>query len=154
MKKKTNFNLFPYMSIVVIDDLQKVQVCCEALIVSERHDGYSYMLNSAFNMAPKVSRKNIKCVYGDEFITQTILDNSQLSHVSLFYDHYHLDLNFQKKLGSLYPQAKSFLCSLLNSDSELIFNNTMKSMMSHFESETKILELANELKEKKPFCSI
>ena len=34
MKRKTNENLFPYMAIVVTDDMNKVQVCCEALIFS------------------------------------------------------------------------------------------------------------------------
>ena len=94
MKRKTNFNLFPYMSIVVIDDMKKVQVCCEALIISESHEGYNFMIDSAFAMVPKVSPQQIKCVYADEFITESVLEKSQLSHVSLFYDHYHLDLNF------------------------------------------------------------
>ena len=55
IKSKTNDNLFPYMAIVVTEDMNKVQVCCETLIFSERHEAYNFMINSTFEMAPKVA---------------------------------------------------------------------------------------------------
>lgn len=63
MKRKTNISLFAYMSIVVTDDMNKVQVCCESLILREKHEVYKFILNSAFDMAPKVERYKIKCIF-------------------------------------------------------------------------------------------
>ena len=64
-KSKTNPNLFPYISIVVLDEMNKVQVCCEALIKEEMYDAYIFMLNSAFEMCPTLKQEEVKCVYGD-----------------------------------------------------------------------------------------
>ena len=52
MMKKTNKHLMPYMSVVIIDDLGNVQVCCEALMIGETFDAYMFMLNACFRMAP------------------------------------------------------------------------------------------------------
>ena len=70
------------------------------------------MINSTFEMAPSVKKSDILCVYSDEFLTDEVLEKTGLGHAALFYDHHHLDLNFQKKLGNFYPQAKPFLASL------------------------------------------
>ena len=75
MKKKTNVNLWPYMSIVVQDENGLVQVCCEALMTSERHDAYKFMLKSAFQMAPSFDNRNIHAVYGDEFLTPDLFNS-------------------------------------------------------------------------------
>ena len=61
--------------------MNKIQVCCEALILRERHEAYKFMLNSAFDMNPKVEKKNIQCIYFDYFFNNSLLHNTGLSHV-------------------------------------------------------------------------
>ena len=88
------------------------------------------MLNSAFDMAPKVERHKIKYIFCDDFITPSVLQSCQLSHASIFYDHYHLDLNFQKNLGLIYSKAKSYLYVILNLRSSFNFETTMNCLIS------------------------
>ena len=53
-------------------------------------------------MAPRVSKTDIKVIFGDEFITQDILNRTNLGHASLFHDHFHLERNIKKELGGAY----------------------------------------------------
>ena len=148
-KSKTNPNLFPYMSVVVLDEMNKVQVCCEALIKEEMHDAYIFMLNSAFEMCPLLEREHVKCVYGDEFITQNILDSTQLKHAMLFHDHYHLNLNFEKKLDHNFSKLQPYLYGILHAKSEEVLKTTLNQMVKDFPSLTSVKTLAIELESKK-----
>ena len=118
MKKKTNTNVMPYMSVVVLDDVNRVHVCCEALILRDCFNAYKFMLESCFQMAPSVMRSDIHSIFSDEFLTVNFLHEMDLHHASLFFDHYHLDLNFKKKLHpTLYDKAKNYLKNILLSPS-------------------------------------
>ncbi len=100
----------PYRCVVVLDDVNKVQVCCEALIIRESFSAYKFMLESCFEMAPSVKHNDIRCIFSDEFLTVGFLEEMNLQHASLFLDHYHLDLNFKKKLHpTLYNKARNYL---------------------------------------------
>ena len=48
-------------------------------------------------------KKNLKSIFGDEFISEKIIDGINLDHVKLFHDHYHLKENTKKIRTSLSP---------------------------------------------------
>ena len=127
------------MSIVVLDDVNKVQVCCEALILRESLSVYKFMLESCFEMAPSVKHTDIHCIFSDEFLTVGFLEEMNLQHASLFLDHYHLDLNFKKKLHpTLYNKARNYLNNILLSPSEKLFDDRIKLLVDNCEGELAI----------------
>ena len=63
-----NVNIWPYMSIVEQDDNGITQAHCEALVIVERHDTYTFMLNSVFEMAPSFDKIKMHPLFGDKFL--------------------------------------------------------------------------------------
>ena len=57
MKKESNTNLMPYISVVVLDGMNMVQVRCEALMISKTSEVYEIMLEACFKMAPATKRE-------------------------------------------------------------------------------------------------
>ena len=98
MRRKTNIHLWPYMSIVVVNDLGESQPVIEAVMMSERDESYKFIIESALKMAPNVFPKNVRVVFGDEFFTQDLIQSSGLINAKLFHDHWHLRLNQEKYL--------------------------------------------------------
>ena len=52
MKRETNYNGWSYISPVVINDVNKICVVCEALMISEDNDAYHFVISSLFQMCP------------------------------------------------------------------------------------------------------
>ena len=114
MKRRTNIHLWHYISSVIVNDLGECQTVCESILMSEVNEAYTFLLQSAFKMCPKVKPLHIKVVFGDEFFNEKLIQKSGLVGAKLFYDHYHLVLNQEKLLGpSLFQMTKVLLCSLL-----------------------------------------
>ena len=109
MRRKTNVHLWPYISIVIVNDMGEAQPVIEGFVTSELDEAYMFVINSALEMAPNVDPTNIGVVFGDQFFTKELIIASGLTHAKLFYDHYHLGPNQEKELGSfLYGQVKDF----------------------------------------------
>ena len=66
-----------------------------------------------FEMAPRVDRSDVKVFFGDEFLSNSILEETNLSHARLFYDHYHLMLTYEKQF---FPSFQSIRVVLQKND--------------------------------------
>ena len=114
MRCKTNFHLWPYISIVIVNELGESQPVIEGFFTSEIDQAYIILVQSALQMAPNVDPKIIQAVFADQYFTQDIIISFGLIIAKLFYNHYHLRLNQEKALGQfLFGRAKSLLSSLL-----------------------------------------
>ena len=72
------------------------------------------MLDACFRMAPFVKHDKIHCIFCDEFLADIILIAMKLNNVSLFFDHYHLNLKLKNKCGPcLYIESKDNLKQVL-----------------------------------------
>ena len=98
MKRKMNIHLWPYVSIVIVNDLEGAQPACESGLMSEINQAYEFLIQSALSMAPNVNINNMKVVFGDQFFTKELLQTCGLINAQSFYDHYHLILNQEKIL--------------------------------------------------------
>ena len=87
MRRKTNVHLWPYMSIVVVNELGEAHPAIEAIVMSEIDQAYKFLVKSALVMAPNVNPRNIKVVFGDQFFTPEIILSTGLCSARLFYDH-------------------------------------------------------------------
>ena len=144
MKRRTNVHLWPYMSVVVVNDLGECQPVCESILMSEVNEAYTFLLQSAFKMCPKVKPLHIKVVFGDEFFNEKLIQTSGLVGAKLFYDHYHLVLNQEKLLGpSLFQMTKVLLRSLLNAASHDKFLSIFDAILTKFPNYPKLNELLN-----------
>ena len=77
-------------------------------MINEKFEAYKIMLKVCFKTAPAMERDDIQCIFSNEFLTTGFLDSLELHNTKLLFNHYQLDLNFQKKLGPhLYVQGKS-----------------------------------------------
>ena len=78
MKKKTNTKLMPYMSVIVLDDMNVVKVCCKALMIGKTFERYTIMLQVCFKMAPAIKRENIQCIFNNKSLITNFLVSLEL----------------------------------------------------------------------------
>ena len=117
--------MWPYIGFAVMDDMKRTGVVCESFMLEERHESYIFIMQSIFMMAPRVSKTDIKVIFGDEFITQDILDQTGLGHASLFHDHFHLEKNIEKELGGAYNEVFDDIKGMMRASSKNSFDLNM-----------------------------
>ena len=84
MKKKTSTNVMPYISFVILDDMNKFQVCCEALMIGTTFKAYELMSEACFKMTPPMKREDIQCIFSKKFLTTNFLVSLELHNTKLF----------------------------------------------------------------------
>ena len=131
MKRTTNVHMWPYIGFAVMDDMKRTGVVCESFMLEERHEAYTFIMQSIFMMAPRVSKTDVKVIFGDEFITQDILDQTCLGHASLFHDHFHLERNIEKELGGSYNEVFDDIKGMMRASSKNNFDLHMTFALSH-----------------------
>jgi hypothetical protein len=65
---------FPYSSVVMVNEENKICNACEALFVEERTDTYEKMINALKTMEPRWESSSVKLLFGDMKVTQELLD--------------------------------------------------------------------------------
>jgi len=91
MKRVTNTFLWPYFSVVMVNDLNKNCIGSEGIIISERTDAYKFLIDATLDMAQGVRKKeDINCICGDGFFYDNSLNNWGLKNASFITDHWHL----------------------------------------------------------------
>ena len=91
MKRELNTMAWPYFAISLKNELNKICVGCEGLIISERKDAYKFLIDSAISMAPKRKHEDILVVSGDGFFDQaTITEKLGLKNAKFIADRWHL----------------------------------------------------------------
>ena len=78
-KRSYNHVGWPYSGITIIDGNNKTGVCCEGIISSEDLEIYEWMLRSMCEMEPQFRLSNIKLIFADQFIKQSLLNNLGIS---------------------------------------------------------------------------
>ena len=119
------------ISFVVMDDMKRTGVVCESFMLEERKEVYIFIMQSIFMMAPRVSPIDIKVIFGDEFITQDILNQTGLGHASLFHDHFHLERNIEKELGGAYNDVFQDIKGMMRASSKNNFDLHMTLVLLH-----------------------
>ena len=59
MRRKTDVHLWPYMAIVIVNDMGEAQPVCESIMMSEIGPAYTFLIQSALKMAPNVNPDHI-----------------------------------------------------------------------------------------------
>jgi hypothetical protein len=99
--RQFNAHHFPYSSVVMINDENKICNGCEALFIEERTDTYEKMIQALKTMEPRWDPSGVKLLFGDMKVTQTLLDSAGLHSCRLRGDMWHL-------LNEVWPHQHSF----------------------------------------------
>ena len=144
MKRTTNVQMWPYIGPTVMNELGKTTVVCESLMLEERHEAYVFVLNSMFEMAPMVDRSDVKVLFGDEFLSNSILEETNLSHARLFYDHHHLILIYEKQVGSLFRSIRVVVQKMMNATSEDEYNALKDTLIQSTAGQPRLISFLND----------
>ena len=80
-------------------EIGKINDVCEGFVIfSETHDGYTFVLDSLFNICPLRNNNQVYAIFLNEFMTKSILDSIDMYETFIFFDHYHLEINLEKLL--------------------------------------------------------
>ena len=69
MKRGINKLLWPYLAVTLLNDLNKVCVACESIMMAERDQAHIAVMDFVIKSAPKRTRENVYVIAGDVFLT-------------------------------------------------------------------------------------
>ena len=72
--------LWPYMAVAMYNELNKVCIACEAIMLAERSKAYCFVVNFLFENAPGRQAKDVNVVAGDGFFTQKNIKEMGFTH--------------------------------------------------------------------------
>ena len=67
MKRGINKLLWPYLAVTLLNDLNKVCVACESIVMAERDQACIAVMDFVIKSAPKRTRENVHVITGDGF---------------------------------------------------------------------------------------
>ena len=70
MKRGLNKWLWPYMAIVMYNELNKVCIGCKSILLTERNRAYEFLVHFLLKNAPERPAEEVLVVSGDGFFTQ------------------------------------------------------------------------------------
>jgi hypothetical protein len=121
-KRKMNKLHWAYIGPVVLDNENTIELACESLMIEESHESEAFVLNALFEMEPRRSRKSIRVIFGDCFLTVSLLPLIDLDpkNTAIFWDHYHLYDHVWKKglLPPLYDLVIQNLMRMINASTK------------------------------------
>ena len=103
-KREINTFNWPYISICMYNEMEKLCIGCEGIVCSERVEAYKALIKFCTNNSPKISRDQIYALCSDGFVTQEIVRNVfDLPNAHFILDQWHLyDSILKKRFTQLY----------------------------------------------------
>ena len=99
-----------------------------------------------------LKKEDLKVIFGDEFLLQSVLNDVGLHSTKNFYDHCHLRKNYNEDIcPSLYSD---WINKILNAKNEENYNLYMQLALSNAPIQPKLIEVLNVIyKRKESFAS-
>jgi hypothetical protein len=162
MMRRINKWLWPYMSIVMYNELNKICVACEAIMLAERSHAYMFMVKFLFENAPGRRPQDVLVVAGDGFFTQAKIEEWGFSHARLLQDWHHLFTSgLSDRFGKTgYALIKTELSQMMRASSEQYFTKALENArliltragQRQVETEAKLESFASKRHEYAQYC--
>ena len=83
--KKNQYNIvnWPYCGIVIKDHEMRIGLVCEFLGIGEDLDAYAWIIRMLAIMEPRWLVSNLKIIFGDQLITDGLLNRLDIKHTCL-----------------------------------------------------------------------
>ena len=161
MNREINMMEWPYISVTMYNELEKVCLGCEAIMTAERHEAYSAIIDFMLEYSPLRKREEIYVVAADGAVTQESITNIyRLPNAKYMADQWHLfdsilPLRFGKYYFELLHPTLKGMCHAISQDQ---FNECYdKGMTMLQERESRNINIEDELekfnKEKATYAS-
>ena len=90
MKRSIRKWLWPYMSVVMYNELNMMCIGCEGIMCGERADAYEFMCSFLLSNSPGRPAKEVNVVAGDGFFSQIMINRFGFVNAQFLTDWFHL----------------------------------------------------------------
>ena len=150
--KKTQYNIvnWPYCGIVIKDHEMRIGLVCEFLGIGEDLDAYAWIIRMLAIMEPRWLVSNLKIIFGDQLITDGLLNRLDIKHTCLLRgDYYHLMNEVRPKNINfglvVMEKIRPWLKQMLMSPEEEVWNRAYESICKVVENDTHKMVLLDEI---------
>ena len=133
MKRHINTLDWPYISVVMNNELNNVCVACEAILFAERIEGYKSIINFILKNTNKRTKEDIYVLAADGIMEQSIVKQTlDLPNAVYMTDAYHLfNSTLPKRFGpEVYSLIEAKLKKMCYSKVESIFEDSFQRAMN------------------------
>ena len=150
--KKNQYNVFnwPYCGIVIKYHKMMIGLVCEFLGIGEDLDAYAWIIRMLAVMEPRWCLPSIKIIFGDQLITDGLLNRLDIKHTCLLRgDYYHLMREVWPRKENfglvVYEQIKPWLKQILLSPDEDVWDRSYDSICRVIENDPKKMALLDKI---------
>ena len=150
--EKNQYNIvnWPYCGIIIKDHEMRIGLVCEFLGIGEDLDAYAWIIRMLAIMEPRWLVSNLKIIFGDQLITDGLLNRLDIKHTCLLRgDYYHLmnevwpkNINFGLVVME---KIRPWLKQMLMSPEEEVWNRAYESICKVVENDTHTMVLLDEI---------
>ena len=120
--------LWPYMVIAMYNELNKVCIACEAIMLAERTLADTCLVNFLFKQAPGRSPDQVLVVSGDGFFSQAMLRDLGFPNERYLRGWYHLfNTGLHDMIGKVaFDMTKRALSLMIRASSQSCFRQSLQ----------------------------
>ena len=152
--QKREFNHFgwPYIGITVKDGSNQISVCSESIVASEDLGTYAWILSTMSKMVPQYSLSNIRIIFGDQFLKESLLDSLGIQDsVTLRCDYWHVltqvwpsNTSFGKAtMAKIGGYLKGMLLSHTQAQWDLLYHKALREIEEDPNKVSKLIAIGN-----------
>ena len=151
-KRQYNKICWPYIGPVIKTGENKTRVIAESVVLSEDLDSYEWIINSISEMEPKWNIKNIKLIFADGLITDSLLERLGISDSCILRgDYWHLmhevfpkEHNFGVKVFSMIGNHLRKMLTCESQDEwDIAYNQALSLITNYPQQKDKLQDIYN-----------
>jgi hypothetical protein len=127
-KREINQLSWPYISVTATNEIGKVCVLIESVMVDESEESYKWLVSNLFAMCPKRLPESYLIVCGDGFFNQEMIRRFGFSNGMFILDRWHLNESVKEKFGSVFENVRGDFNMMLSAESEDVFSTAVSQM--------------------------
>jgi len=104
---------WPYVAVTASNEFNRVVVCMEGILLVEGFDAYKFLIQNLFDMCPGRKHNEYRCVAGDGFFDQDMIQRLGFPAAKYIHDNWHLresiKCQFGVLIGTVTPMIKAVI---------------------------------------------
>ena len=129
MKRELNHLHWPYIAMSLRNELEKVCVCAEGIVATEKENAYKFLVNFVLKYSPGRDRSRVYVLSGDGFFSQEMIKSWGLLSTHFIDDHWHLfESTLPKRFNvRIYQGLEKYLRNMAFAKTEHEFEEHLRS---------------------------
>ena len=115
LKRELNSLCWPYVAVTSLNDVNKVCILVEGVLVDESEESYKFLIDCLMKMGNRVPSKYY-CVIADGFFSKSMIKRLGFTNSEFITDRWHFREAAKKRFGITYEKVRNCSCIIVRTN--------------------------------------